>query len=72
MAKLYARIHADRSSTSRTSSQGIVTTAETWKSIVRVDLLHNGRCTVTLTDKNGGNAQELWSGNTDETAEKSA
>ena len=73
MAKLYGTITSDRSSTSRTSSQGIVTTAETWKAKVWVHLSKDGSCAVTVTTKEGGNRQTLWEGNANEkAAEKSA
>lgn len=71
MSKLYATITSDRSSTSRTSSHGISTTAETWHARIVVDLLESGNCIVELTDKNGSNRRTLWEGNADETAEKS-
>ena len=71
MAKLYATITSDRSSTSHTSSRSLFSTVETWKAIVTTALHEDGQCYVTITDKHGNNRQTLWEGNADETAEKS-
>lgn len=72
MAALYGTVTSDKSQATRCSTHHVSTTAETWEAIVRVDLLREGDCVISVTDKHGNNRKELWAGNANETVEKYA
>lgn len=67
MANLYGRVRGDaaKHEATRRGHRNLSTTAETWQSIITVDLAADGSFSIILTGKHGEDRRELLHGNAD-------